>query len=126
MPKLVFVDNIEDLTIENNNYRNVIFTSKDNKMQLVLMSLKPMEEIGKEVHKTINQFFRIEKGVGKVIFGENERVREIKENDAIIIPSGTYHNIINTSETEMLKLYTIYTPANHRDGLLQKKKPKND
>jgi len=122
MPELVFVDDIENLTVKNEYYRNVLFTTKDTKMQLVLMHLSVGEEIGKEVHDNVDQFFRIEQGQGKVIFGENNKEREIKNNDAIIIPAGTLHNIINTGNTP-LKLYSIYTPANHKDGLMQKHKP---
>jgi mannose-6-phosphate isomerase-like protein (cupin superfamily) len=122
---LVFVENIEELTQTNNDYRNVLYTSADQKMQLVLMSLKPKEEIGREVHENIDQFFRIEKGNGLLVYGNSNKKREIKENDAIIIPSGTYHNIINTSNTKDLKLYTLYTPKAHKDQLKQKFKPQN-
>ena len=120
MPELAYVDNIEDLTLKNTYYRNVLFTTKN--MQLVLMSLLPGEEIGKEVHNDITQFFRIEQGEGEVIFGENDLIRKITTNDAIVIPSGTLHNIKNIGKYE-LKLYTIYTPANHPDRLMQKTKP---
>ncbi len=120
MPGLAFVDNIEELTVENTYYRNVLFTTKDKQMQLVLMSIKPGEEIGMEIHEEINQFFRIEKGVGKVIYNDNKE-RELKDNDAIIIPAGMRHNIINTGNDD-LKLYTIYTPANHPENLRQKNK----
>jgi mannose-6-phosphate isomerase-like protein (cupin superfamily) len=124
MPGLAFVDNIEELTLENTYYRNVAYTTPDEKMQLVFMSLKPNEEIGEEIHATINQFFRIEKGNGKVVYNDGKE-KVIKDNDAIIIPAGMKHNIINTG-SEDLKLYTIYTPANHPSGLRQKRKPTNE
>jgi mannose-6-phosphate isomerase-like protein (cupin superfamily) len=124
MPGLAFVDNIEELTLENPYYRNVLYTTPDNNMQLVLMSLKPGEEIGEEIHPTINQFFRIEKGNGKVVYNDGKE-RDLKDNDAIIIPAGMKHNVINTG-TEDLKLYTIYTPAQHPEGLRQKEKVADD
>jgi mannose-6-phosphate isomerase-like protein (cupin superfamily) len=80
------------------------------------MSLKPGEDIGEEVHPKVDQFFRIEKGEGKVIMDGQEQM--FTEGFAIVVPSGTYHNIVNTSSTEDLKLYTIYTPANHIDGIV--------
>lgn len=125
MPGLAFVDNIDFLTKNNTYYRNVLYTAPNKNMQLVLMSLKPNEEIGMEVHENTNQFFRIEAGFGKVKYNDGKE-REIKADDAIIIPAGMKHNIINTSNREDLKLYTIYTPANHKDGLKQKTKPKQD
>jgi mannose-6-phosphate isomerase-like protein (cupin superfamily) len=80
------------------------------------MSLKPGEEIGEEIHAESDQFFRFEKGVGKVIIDGNEF--EVKDGDAVIIPAGAKHNIINLSATEELKLYTIYSPAHHQDGVV--------
>ena len=109
-----FVENIENLTKENSNFRKVLYTSKYS--QLVLMSLKPMEEIGMEVHEDNDQFFRVDAGEGKVIIDGNET--EIKDGFAIVIPAGTQHNVVNTSETEDMKLYTIYSPAHHRDGVI--------
>jgi mannose-6-phosphate isomerase-like protein (cupin superfamily) len=106
-----FVDNIEKLTLENENFRKVIYTAKNS--QLVLMSLLPGEEIGQEVHN-LDQFLRIEKGVGKAILNGVEY--DISDGSAIVVPAGTSHNIINTSQTEKLKLYTIYSPPNHMDG----------
>jgi len=110
----LFVDNIEKLTLENDNFRKVLSTNSHS--QLVLMSLKPMEEIGMEVHENVDQFFRIDSGMGKVIANGEEF--EISNGFAIVIPAGTEHNVINTSETESLKLYTIYSPANHPDGTI--------
>lgn len=113
-----YITNIEDATLENDFFRKVIYTAPHS--QLVLMSLQPKEEIGYEVHPNVDQFFRVEKGVGKVVL-ENEE-SEIRDGSAIIVPAGTGHNIINTSETEELKLYTIYSPANHPDGKVHQTK----
>jgi mannose-6-phosphate isomerase-like protein (cupin superfamily) len=120
MTGLAFVDNIEELTIENSYYRNVVYTAPNGNMQLVLMSLKPGVEIGEEIHKDTNQFFRIERGSGKVVYNGG-KVRDLKDNDAIIIPAGMKHNIINTGKND-LKLYTIYEPAHHKAGIKQKEK----
>jgi mannose-6-phosphate isomerase-like protein (cupin superfamily) len=115
--KSSFNINIEDKTISNNNYREVLYTGSD--LQLVVMSLKPKEDIGAEVHSDTDQFIRVEKGNGKAIIDE----KEIKLSDgiAIIIPAGKEHNIINTSNKE-LKLYTIYSKPEHKDGLVEKNK----
>lgn len=110
----VFVDNIEKLTLENTNFRKVLSTNGHS--QLVLMSLKPMEEIGMEVHDNVDQFFRIDQGTAKIV--ANDQEYEVSNGYAIVIPAGTNHNVINTSETEDLKLYTIYSPANHPDGTI--------
>lgn len=110
----IFVDNIEELTLGNTNFRKVLSTNGHS--QLVLMSLKPMEDIGMEVHNDVDQFFRIDAGEGKVIADGQETI--ITDGFAIVIPAGTEHNIINTSETEDLKLYTVYSPANHPDGTI--------
>ena len=109
-----FIRNIENLTKENSNFRKVLYTSKYS--QLVLMSLKPMEDIGMEVHEDTDQFFRIDAGKGKVVIDGLET--DIEDGFAVVVPSGSQHNIINTSETEDLKLYTIYSPAHHRDGVV--------
>jgi mannose-6-phosphate isomerase-like protein (cupin superfamily) len=123
-----FHTNIEKDTLENKNFRKVINTSCN--MQLVLMSLKPREEIGYEVHNTIDQFFRIEQGQGLAIVEnkENKTKKKIKITDGsvLVIPKGTYHNIINTSKTKELKLYSIYSPPNHPKGRLDKNKPTED
>jgi len=110
---------IEELTLTNQNFRQVLFTGQNS--QLVLMSLKPSEEIGAEVHSTVDQFFRVEKGQGKVVVGENEE-HLVGDGDAFVIPAGTRHNVINASATEDLKLYTIYSPPNHPDGTVHKTK----
>ncbi len=113
-----FKGNIEKLTAENENFRRVIYTAKYS--QLVLMSLLPGEEIGMEVHKSGDQFFRFEKGQGKVIIDETEY--EVTDGDAVIVPEGSKHNIINTSSSESLYLYTIYSPSHHKDGIIRKTK----
>lgn len=109
-----FNANIEQLTFENNNFRKVLYTLKG--MQLVLMSLKPGEEIGAEVHPENDQFFRFESGKWKVLIDES--VYEVEDGSVIIVPKGSNHNVINTSDTEELKMYTIYTPAHHKDGVI--------
>lgn len=110
-----FKINIEKATAENDNFRKVLYTAPYS--QLVLMSLRPEEEIGKEVHHDNDQFFRIEAGQGKCIIDDNEY--ELKDGDAIVIPAGAKHNIINTSKTAALKMYTIYSPAHHKDGIVR-------
>lgn len=109
-----FNANIEQDTLDNNNFRKVLYTSKHS--QLVLMSLKPKEDIGAEVHPNNDQFFRFEKGQGKVIIDGNEY--EVKDGSAIVVPTGAEHNVINTSTTDDLKMYTIYSPAHHADGII--------
>ena len=106
--------NIEQLTLENGNFRKVLYTLQG--MQLVLMSLKPGEEIGAEVHPENDQFFRFESGKWKVLIDES--VYEVEDGSVIIVPKGSNHNVINTSDTEELKMYTIYTPAHHKDGVI--------
>jgi mannose-6-phosphate isomerase-like protein (cupin superfamily) len=110
-----FNTNIEKETVENTNFRKVLYTGKNS--QLVLMSLLPGEEIGMEVHAENDQFFRFEKGEGKCIIDDNEY--ELKDGVAIVVPAGAQHNIINTSQTEDLKMYTIYSPAHHKDGIVR-------
>jgi mannose-6-phosphate isomerase-like protein (cupin superfamily) len=107
--------NIERDTIANNNFRKVLYTA--HHCQLVLMSLKPKEEIGEEVHADNDQFFRFERGVGKCIIDGHEY--ELGDGVAIVVPAGARHNIINTSDTEDLKMYTIYSPAHHKDGIVR-------
>ena len=104
-----YIDNIEDRTLENSNFRKVLFTG--GHMQLVVMSLKPLEDIGMEVHDNVDQFFRFESGEGKVIMNGEESL--VGAEMVAVVPAGTQHNIVNTSATEDLKLYTIYSPANH-------------
>ena len=113
-----FITNIEKDTQENNFFRKVIFTAKHT--QLVLMSLKHGEEIGDEVHDTVDQFFRFESGEGKVVVNGEEQV--VGDGSVVVIPAGTKHNIINTSGEMPLKLYTFYSPPNHQDGTIHKTK----
>ncbi len=113
-----FHSNIEKDTLENTNFRKVLYTGKHS--QLVLMNLKPKEEIGMEVHENNDQFFRFEQGSGKCVIDDNEY--EISNGTAIVIPAGAKHNIINTSDTTELKLYTIYSPAHHKDGIIRETK----
>jgi mannose-6-phosphate isomerase-like protein (cupin superfamily) len=113
-----YKDNIEKLTLENENFRKVLYTAEH--CQLVLMSLLPGEEIGMEVHKGNDQFFRFEKGTGKVIINETEYL--VKNGDAVIVPQGAHHNVINTSTTKTLKLYTLYSPPHHQDAMVRKTK----
>lgn len=108
-----YIDNIEKLTEENNNFRKVLYTAHYS--QLVLMSLLPGEEIGEEVHG-LDQFFRIETGSGKVILDGVET--NISDGYAVVVPAGTRHNIINTSAVDPLKLYTLYSPPDHKDGII--------
>ncbi|MGZ4936057.1 MAG: cupin domain-containing protein [Halobacteriota archaeon] len=110
-----FSTDIEAATLENSNFRKVLYTSKHS--QLVLMSLKPEEDIGMEVHEENDQFFRFEKGQGKCVIDGNEY--ELSDGVAVVVPAGAQHNIINTSKTEELKLYTIYSPAHHKDGIVR-------
>lgn len=105
---------IEAETIGNTNFRKVLFTGAHS--QLVVMSLPPGEDIGMEVHANVDQFFRFEAGQGKAILNGEEIL--FKANDVIVVPAGTNHNIINSSTTEPLKLYTIYSPANHPEGTI--------
>jgi len=110
-----FSANIEKDTVENDNFRKVLYTSKYS--QLVLMSLKPNEEIGMEVHPDNDQFFRFEAGEGKCIIDGNEYA--LSNGVAVVVPAGAEHNVINTSNSEPLKLYTIYSPAHHKDGIVR-------
>ncbi|MEK7185544.1 MAG: cupin domain-containing protein [Patescibacteria group bacterium] len=111
-----FVANIEKLATENKNFRQVLYTAKNS--QLVLMSLKPGEEIGEEVHQ-LDQFFRCESGSGAAVLDGVSN--ELTDGVAVVIPAGTKHNIINSSNVPM-KLYSIYSPPNHRDGVVHKTK----
>jgi mannose-6-phosphate isomerase-like protein (cupin superfamily) len=118
-----YVGPIEKTTIQNYYFRRVIFTGKH--AQLVVMCLQGGEEIGNEVHPDVDQFFRIEEGSAKFVFnGAEEHLAH--DGDAVIIPAGTYHNVINTSETKPLQLYTIYSPPNHPDGTIHKTKAEAD
>ncbi len=110
---------IEKKTLANDYFRQVLFTGKY--AQLVVMCLQPGEEIGNEVHPNVDQFFRIEQGKAEFVFDGKEK-NQAKDGDATIVPAGTYHNVINTSKTAKLKLYTIYSPPNHPDKTVHKTK----
>ena len=112
-----YVANIEKLSLENENFRKVLYTAKNS--QLVLMSIKPREDIREEVHH-LDQFIRCESGTGKAILDDVEHA--ISNGIAVVVPSGTKHNIINTSPDKELKLYTVYSPANHKDATVHKTK----
>ena len=125
---------IEKDTLKNTNYRNVVYTSpneglKPRGIQVVLMNLRPKEEIGMEIHNDppVDQFIKVEHGSAEAyIIQDKDEISEVtykyklEEGDAIVIPSGTWHNIVNTDNRKNLKLYTIYTPAEHPDSLIQK------
>ena len=113
-----FNANIEKDTLANSDFRHVLYSGKHS--QLVLMSLKPKEEIGMEVHPDNDQFFRFEQGQGKCVIDGNEYL--VTDGLAIVVPAGAQHNVVNISETEELKLYTIYSPAHHKDGIVRKTK----
>ncbi len=120
-----FKSNIEKNALENENFRKVLYTSKH--LQVVLMSLKPGEEIGEETHPSIDQFFRFEGGRGKCIIDGNEY--RVDNGDVIVVPAGSKHNVINTDAVKGLKMYTIYAPPDHKDALInatKKDAEKND
>ena len=114
-----FFGSIEKQTLANNYFRQVLFTGTH--AQLVVMCLQPSEEIGNEVHPDVDQFFRIEEGEAKFVLN-NKEIHVAKNGDAVIVPAGTYHNVINNSRTKKLKLYTIYSPPNHPDKTVHKTK----
>ena len=113
-----YVTNIEKETLDNAKFRQVLFTSPH--VQLVLMALKPGEDIGLETHDDVDQFIRVEAGHGTALLDGEEHVLE--DGSAVVIPAGTKHNIINSSRTEVLKLYTIYSPPEHPDGTIHRTK----
>ena len=117
-----YTSNIESETLENSNFRKVLFTAPES--QLVLMSLKPSEEIGLEAHDHGDQFFRIEAGTGEAII-DGETIA-LADGVALIVPAGAEHNVTNTSTTEDLKLYTIYSPPQHPDGTIHATKAEAD
>jgi mannose-6-phosphate isomerase-like protein (cupin superfamily) len=114
-----YVGSIEKSTLKNNYFRQVLYTGKYS--QLVVMCLQAGEEIGNEVHPAVDQFFRIEEGEAKFVFNGKEE-HMVHDGDAVVVPAGTYHNVINTSKTKTLKLYTVYSPPNHPDGTVHKTK----
>ena len=110
---------IEAQTLKNAWFRQVLFTGEH--AQLVVMCLQPGEEIGREMHPNVDQFFRIEQGEASFVLGENEE-HLVRDGDAVVVPAGTHHNVMNTSKTAPLRLYTIYSPPNHPDGTVHKTK----
>ncbi|MEQ1948375.1 MAG: cupin domain-containing protein [Bryobacteraceae bacterium] len=110
---LGYVGAIEKLTLDNRNFREVLYTGPH--AQLVLMCLQPGEEIGEEVHKSVDQFFRLEHGEAKFILNKSE-ISVARSGDAVVVPAGTIHNVVNSSKTAQLNLYTIYSPPNHPPG----------
>jgi mannose-6-phosphate isomerase-like protein (cupin superfamily) len=117
-----YVANIEQKTLENENFREVLFTARG--LQLVVMSIAPGSEIGLETHDDVDQFIRVEAGQGKAVLGGQEHA--VEDGSAVVIPAGTSHNIVNVSKTETLKLYSIYTPPEHPDGTVHKDKTEAD
>lgn len=113
-----FLKNIEETTLANENFRTVLYTARN--AQIVVMALKPKEEIGLEVHEENDQFFRIEQGTCTVII--DETTYEATEGDAFMVPAGAHHNVVNASESAPLKLYTIYSPPHHRDRVVHANK----
>jgi mannose-6-phosphate isomerase-like protein (cupin superfamily) len=113
-----YVTNIERDTLENGDYRRVLFTGKNT--QLVLMTLQPGEEIGREVHDEHDQFIRVEAGTGVVSLNREEH--SLEDGSAVVIPAGVEHNVVNTSSDEPLRLYTLYSPPEHPDGTVHKTK----
>ena len=116
-----FVADIEKLTVENTDFRRVLYTGKY--LQLVLMTLQPGEEIGAEVHEDHDQFFRIESGSGEVRI--DGKATPVKDDDAVIVPAGARHNVVNTGDAPLM-LYTLYGPPEHRDGVVHKTKAEAD
>lgn len=113
-----YVGNIEKLTLSNANFRQVVYTGQH--AQLVVMSLKPNEDIGFEIHEIVDQFLRIEKGEAKITLNGEEHL--VKDGDAFIVPAGVKHNVMNISSENPLKLYTIYSPPHHKNGTIHKTK----
>ena len=118
-----YVGHIEKATEKNKYFRQVLFTGSHT--QLVVMCLQPREEIGNEVHGDVDQFFRIEEGRAKFVFNGKEQ-HVVKDGDAVVVPAGTYHNVINVSKDKPLKLYTLYSPPNHPDRTVHKTKAEAD
>ncbi len=116
-----YITNIEEQALENDNFRTVLYT--DERVQLVVMSLNPSEDIGEEVHN-LDQFIRVEEGEGKAILDGEEH--SIKDGSVVVIPEGVRHNIINTSASEYMKLYTLYSPPAHKDGVVHKTKAEGE
>jgi mannose-6-phosphate isomerase-like protein (cupin superfamily) len=114
--------NIEEKTLAGNNFREVLYTTQ--RSQLVIMTLQAGEEIGTEHHEGHDQFIRVEAGTGVAILDGEEH--QLEDGVAVVIPAGTEHNVINTSQTEALRLYTLYTPPEHPDGIVHASKAEAD
>lgn len=114
--------NIEDKTLDNENFREVLYTAPHS--QLVVMTLQPGEEIGMETHEDRDQFIRVEQGEGEAILDGEKHALE--DGTALVIPAGTEHNVVNTSRDEALRLYTVYSPAEHPDGTIHRTKAEAD
>ena len=117
-----YVTNIEDKTLENDNFREVLFTAPG--IQLVLMTIGVGEEIGLETHDDVDQFIRVESGEGKAVLDGREH--ELEDGSAVVIPRGTRHNVVNVSKSEPLKLYSLYTPPEYPDGTVHRTKAEAD
>ncbi len=118
-----YVGPIEQDTLKNSYFRRVLFTGKHE--QLVVMCLQGGEEIGNEIHDDVDQFFRLEEGEAKFVFnGKEEHI--VKDGQAVVVPAGTYHNVINNSASKPMRLYTIYSPPQHADGTIHKTKAEAD
>lgn len=117
-----FVGNIEEVTLKNTTFRTVLYTGHHE--QLVVMSIPPEGEIGLETHEIVDQFLRVEAGTGVVIL--NGEKTEIKDGFAIVVPAGVEHNVVNTSKTDDLKLYTVYAPPHHKDKTIHETKADAD
>jgi mannose-6-phosphate isomerase-like protein (cupin superfamily) len=116
---IAYVGHMQKQTLENTCFRRVLFTGKH--IQVVVMCLGPGEEIGDEVHQGVDQYFRIEQGEATFVFNEGQEHR-VGDGDVVVVPAGTYHNVINSSKTKALKLSTLYSPPNHPDGTVQQTK----
>jgi mannose-6-phosphate isomerase-like protein (cupin superfamily) len=112
-----YVGSLEKVATANVNFRQVLFTGKHE--QLVAMCLAPGEAIGREIHADVDQFFRVEEGTAKFVFGQDEEHR-VPAGEAVVVPAGTFHNVVNASATRPLKLTTIYSPPQHPDGTIQR------
>jgi mannose-6-phosphate isomerase-like protein (cupin superfamily) len=122
-----WVGNVEQTTLQNENFRTVVFTGEHT--QLTVMRLGPGEDIGLEAHDNLDQFLRIEQGTGRVELGESKdaltETHEVTDDWAIIVPAGIWHNVTNTSDGE-LKLYSLYSPPEHPDGTVHKTRAESD
>jgi mannose-6-phosphate isomerase-like protein (cupin superfamily) len=114
-----YVGSIETQTLNNAYFRQVLFTGEHS--QLVVMCVQPGDEIGREMHPRVDQFFRIEQGEARFVLGETDE-HLVRDGDAVVVPAGTYHSVLNTSKTTPLRLYTIYSPPNHASGTVHKTK----